>query len=105
MPGRTTAAGLGYAHQRQRRIKLAALIPGEPCPRCGFGMWPTAAAARRAGMPEWCGRLDLDDWPGRIYGGPQVKRLAHAYCNRRAGAAVTNRIRRVRRVVAKTGRW
>jgi hypothetical protein len=30
--------------------------------------------------------LDLDDFPGRIFGGPQVKLLAHRSCNRRAGA-------------------
>ena len=30
--------------------------------------------------------LDLDDFPGRVFGGPQVKLLAHRSCNRRAGA-------------------
>lgn len=37
--------------------------------------------------------LDLDDWPGRVFGGPQVKLLAHRSCNRRAGAILTNRMR------------
>lgn len=98
MPGYTTRVGLGGAHQRDRRAALAALRPGiDVCPHtayCGGApMWPTPAAAIRAGAPAWMGRLDLGDWPGRIFGGPQIKRLEHATCNRRAGAALGNRLR------------
>ncbi len=81
----TTQRGLGGSHQADRRRQLAALRPGQPCPRCGTGMYP------------WQ-RLDLDDYPGRVFGGPQVKRLAHARCNRQAGARLGNRLRRMRRL-------
>jgi hypothetical protein len=40
--------------------------------------------------------LDLDDFPGRVYGGPQVKKLSHRACNRRAGQAITAAINRAR---------
>jgi hypothetical protein len=40
--------------------------------------------------------LDLDDFPGRAYGGPQVKRLSWRRCNRQAGQAITAAINRAR---------
>lgn len=89
--GTTTQLGLGAAHQAERKRQLAALIDGYPCPRCGRGMY-------RAMM------LDLDDWPGRMYGGPQVKLLAHRSCNRRAGAIAGNRMRGLARQIAKARR-
>ena len=69
----TTQRGLGYDHQRTRRERLAQLRDGDPCPRCGGPMFRGQY-------------LDLDDFPGRVFGGPQVKLLAHRSCNRRAGA-------------------
>ena len=71
--GTTTQRGLGYGHQRTRRERMTALHDGDPCPRCG--------------APMFRGQfLDLDDFPGRVFGGEQVKLLAHRSCNRRAGA-------------------
>lgn len=83
--GTTTQRGLGSSHQRARRAALAALRDGDPCARCGHPMY--RAQARM---------LDLDDFPGRAYGGPQVKLLSHRSCNRRAGQAITAAINRAR---------
>ena len=71
--GTTTQRGLGHAHEVDRRHKMAALQDGEPCPYCGRGMFRGQA-------------LELDHYPGRAFGGPQLTRLAHAHCNRSAGA-------------------
>jgi hypothetical protein len=79
----TTQRGLGYDHQLTRRERLAQLRDGDPCPRCGGPMFRGQY-------------LDLDDFPGRIFGGPQVKVLAHRYCNRRAGARQREIAKRMR---------
>ena len=97
-PSYTTLVGLGTQHQADRKTAITNLRPGvDRCPftwLCGgLPMWPTPAAAVRAGAEDWLGRLDLDDFPGRIYGGPQIKRLAHSRCNRSAGATTGNRLR------------
>ena len=61
---------------------LAALVPGSRCPRCGEPMWPRYQA------------LDLDHAVPRSQGGAAgPKRLAHASCNRRHGAELTNEAR------------
>jgi hypothetical protein len=79
----TTQRGLGYDHQRERKRQLAALRDGDICPRCG--------------RPMFRGQyLDLDDFPGRMLGGPQVKLLAHRSCNRSAGARLREAARRWR---------
>jgi hypothetical protein len=79
----TTERGLGYAHRAERNRQIAGLRDGTPCPRCG--------------LPMVRGQLlDLDDFPGRVFGGPQVKRLAHRACNRRAGQLITSAILRAR---------
>ena len=79
--GTTTQRGLGGTHPTERKRQLAALVDGvTACPFCGQPMWRTQ-------------KLDLDHWPGRAYGGPQVKRLAHRHCNRSAGASAGNRAR------------
>lgn len=81
--GTTATRGYGAAHQAQRRQALAALTPGQPCPRCGHSMWPGQA-------------LDLDHTDDRAtYLG-----LAHAKCNRAAGARKGNRMRGQRRRAA-----
>jgi hypothetical protein len=78
-----TERGLDYTHRAERKRQIAGLRDGTPCPRCG--------------LPMLRGQLlDLDDFPGRAYGGPQVKRLAHRACNRRAGQAITSMILRAR---------
>jgi hypothetical protein len=98
---------LGREHQAERRAQLAALTgdPGRPCPRwwiCrGAPMFATPAEAAAAGMPRKLWAVDLDDWPGRVFGGPQVKLLAHAHCNRSAGGTLGNRLRGARRALLR----
>lgn len=41
--------------------------------------------------------LDLDDFPGRAFGGPQTKKLSFQKCNRSAGARLGNSMRRAKR--------
>jgi hypothetical protein len=84
----TTQRGLDGAHKRDRKAQLAALKDGQPCPRCG--------------LPMFRGQLlDLDHFPGRAFGGPQVRLLSHRSCNRRAGAILINRMRGLARQMAK----
>lgn len=84
MPGRepsTTARGLGYRHQAERRRLLAALVDGVPCPLCGQPM-------------DRAQDLDADHELPRVLGGVSGPlRLAHSRCNRSAGAALGNRLR------------
>lgn len=87
----TTQRGLGYSHQAEGKRQRAALTDGTPCPRCGRGMYRGQ-------------QLDLDDFPGRWYGGPQVKLLSHRSCNRRAGAQLGNMLRGINRQLAKARR-
>jgi hypothetical protein len=107
--GTTTQRGLGADHQRIRRQRMAALRDGQPCPRTeicgGLPMYATAAAAARAGLPRKLWLLDLDDYPGRWYGGPQIKRLAHRYCNRRAGQLFGARLRAAKRRLPPPRTW
>jgi len=91
--GTTTERGLGSPHQRIGRQLFAAWKPGDPCARCGLPMlhrWIIQKDGRRVSA------IDVDDFPGRVYGGPQVKRLSHRSCNRRAGQAITAAINRAR---------
>lgn len=90
--------GLGWAHQQGREQAMAQLAEGRDC--CPFTwicggapMWSAPGLAVQAGHPGWMGRLDFDHYPGRVFGGPQVMRLAHAKCNRSAGATIGNRLR------------
>jgi len=48
--------------------------------------------------------LDLDDYPGRAFGGPQTKRLSWRACNRSAGARLGNAVRSAARR-GGYGRW
>lgn len=78
MPGDTTTRGYGHQHQRARKAALKALRDGDPCTRCHQPMWRAQAA-----------QLDLDHTEDRgAYAG-----LAHATCNRAAGARKRNRQR------------
>ena len=97
-PSYNTLVGLGTEHQRARRAAIRGLRAGvDCCPYvqiCGGApMWPTPRAAAMAGADPRLGELDLDDWPGRIFGGVQVKRLSHRHCNRSAGATLGNGLR------------
>lgn len=74
--GSTTARGYGYSHQQLRQ----ALLPyayGQRCHHCGNTMQP--------GQP-----LDLDHTEDRA----GYRGMAHATCNRRAGAHKGNAMRR-----------
>lgn len=80
--GNTTARGYGANHQRTRKQWATIVERGEAlCSRCGRAIQPGTA---------W----DLDHTPDRS----SYLGAAHRYCNRAAGARVTNQ-RRVRRTV------
>lgn len=84
--GSSTQRGYGYQHQLLRR----ALLPyayGRPCPRCGDIMQPGQ-------------RLDLDHNDDRT----GYRGMAHASCNRRAGADKTNTQRRGEAAPTSTSR-
>jgi len=82
--GTTTQRGLGYTHQAHKKKLLAALRPGQPCPRCGEPMWPHQP-------------LDRDHTTPRALGGKDSRGvLSHAHCNRSAGARLGNRLRGLR---------
>jgi hypothetical protein len=95
-PGNTTRVGLGAPHQAARRALLAVFREGDPCPyaitrQCKYAdgrMWSWQA-------------LDCDDYPPRALGGGQHKRLAHARCNRAAGARLGNALQQGRIVVRR----
>jgi hypothetical protein len=77
--GTTAQRGLGTAHQRARKLLLTQLRAGAVmfCPFC--------QAQLRFGE-----RIDLDHSLPRVYGGTTGDRLAHASCNRAAGAIISN---------------
>lgn len=85
--GNTTAAGLGYAHQRDRKRAIAAMPDGTPCP---FGYCGHAPMYRDPAR-NYDGRvLHYDHVIARALGGPLyggLMRLAHATCNIKAGQA------------------
>jgi len=98
--GTTAERGLAGDHQAKRRTALTALRDGDPCARCQLRgiyhpMW-RALVTWKDGRPtsRW---LDLDDFPGRAIGGPQVKRLSYRSCNRSAGATLGNHMRGIAR--------
>jgi hypothetical protein len=77
----TRERGLGSAHEADKRRLLALHHDGDPCWRCGLPMF------------RWQ-RLDRDHVTDRAHGGtdgPAV--LAHASCNRGAGARAGNQVR------------
>jgi hypothetical protein len=83
--------GLSWRHRKQRAAALAAFVGGEQC--------PYAAEDPLCPGPMWEGQqLDLDHATPRVLGGTgHDSRLAHASCNRRAGARLGNRLRGARR--------
>lgn len=105
----TTARGLGSQHQGARQQALAAMPEGAPCARCelrGIHHPMTRAVITRRPDGRYVSPLlDLDDFPGRAIGGPQVKRLSWRSCNRSAGATQGNRARRVTGTRRQARRW
>ena len=77
--------GIRGDHQKVRRALLRALRDGDPCARCGGPMFVAQA--------KW---LDVDEFPGRMYGGPQLRKLSHRFCNRQAGGRAAAAARRAR---------
>jgi len=98
--GTTAQRGLGGGHQSDRQHALAVMPEGALCARCesrGIAHPMTRAVITRRPDGRYVSPLlDLDDFPGRAYGGPQVKRLSWRRCNRRAGQAITAAINRAR---------
>jgi 5-methylcytosine-specific restriction endonuclease McrA len=81
--GTTTQRGLGQPHVKDKARLLARHCDGDLCWRCGQPMYTWQA-------------LDRDHVVDRAHGGtdgPAV--LAHAHCNRSAGARMGNRMRRM----------
>lgn len=85
--GSTTARGYGRPHQAERKRRLAAYKPGDPCAHCGQPMtyWPLSVARRYLDLPHTADRSGY--LPG----------LAHRYCNRRDGQRVTTAILHAKR--------
>jgi hypothetical protein len=78
--GTTTQRGLGAPHVRDKKRLKALLRDGEPCWRCGQPMY------------SWQD-LDRDHIIDRARGGTQGPAvLAHASCNRSAGARLGNKM-------------
>ena len=78
--GTTAQRGLGTGHVTDKKRLLALHHDGDPCWRCGQPMYKTQA-------------LDRDHVVDRALGGAQGPAvLAHAACNRGAGAKLGNQL-------------
>lgn len=64
-----TQQGLGWAHQKRRKVLLALHYEGKPCGECGEPMYKSQG-------------LDADHSIERCRGGLFADRLLHASCNR-----------------------
>ena len=78
--GMTNQRGLGYEHQKQRRLLLPYAI-GQACDLCGCTMTKAQAHAPVKGGHG----LDLDHSLPRSLGGTVGDRIVHARCNRARG--------------------
>ena len=89
-PGTTTQRGYGWTHQQARAKALRDLTPDTLCPFCHQPM--------TRGEP-----LDYDHYPPLALGGTTLqRRLSHRSCNRRAGQAIAQHLRRTRTRVRPT---
>lgn len=85
-PGSSTARGYNHAHRKQRTLLLKHMRDGDPCCRCGQPMFRTQA-------------LEADHLGQAVaLGGQLPDALAHASCNRSAGARLGNQLRKLRRL-------
>jgi 5-methylcytosine-specific restriction endonuclease McrA len=83
--GNTTAVGLGYQHQRDRKRAIAVMPDGTPCQLCGKPMHRTQ-------------QLHYDHIIPRALGGKDgPRRIVHASCNVRAGQRLAVQLRRRQR--------
>jgi hypothetical protein len=87
--GTTTQRGYGHGHQSERKRRLAAYKPGDPCAHCGHPMWWPMPAARQ--------HIDLPHAPGKT---GYLPGLAHRACNRRDGQRITTAILHAKRGTA-----
>jgi hypothetical protein len=80
------------ADHKNTRKRLLPLAYGKPCPFCGFVMLKGQ-------------KLDLDHATPRMLGGAKgPRRIAHAHCNRSAGARLGNAFRSANRLQTSR-RW
>lgn len=94
----TTGRGLGWKHQTERRRLLPGAY-GQPCPF--WGTDPLCVGVMLRGQA-----LDLDHAVPRALGGDKgPRRIAHAACNRRAGARLGRRLARARAVATRSRDW
>jgi len=91
--GTTTERGLGHKHVTDRRRLLAQHRDGDLCWRCGQPMYKWQALERDHIVDRARGGAD----------GPAV--LAHAHCNRSAGARLGNQMRGMTRAWRTSRQW
>lgn len=89
----SSARGVGWQHSKDRRRLIATLVDGTPCCYCGGPMYRSDADRDLKDQL----RLEADHGQPRVLGGTKADRLAHARCNRSAGATLGNRLRGARR--------
>jgi 5-methylcytosine-specific restriction endonuclease McrA len=90
--GNTTAVGLGYAHQRDRKAAIAVMPDGTQCPLCHRPMHKDPARNHDGRA------LHYDHVIARALGGHNgPRRLTHATCNEQAGRTLGARLARSRR--------
>lgn len=100
--GNSTAIGLGYQHQRDRKRAIAVMPDGTQCPLCGRPMHKDPARNHDGRA------LHYDHVIARALGGHNgPRRLTHATCNEQAGRALGARLARSRRRPRRTAytRW
>lgn len=100
--GNTTAVGLGYHYQQDRKRAIAVMPDGTPCPLCGRPMHKDAIR-NHDGRP-----LHYDHIIPRALGGHDgPKRLTCSTCNMRAGQRLRTQMYRGRRTPRRAAytRW
>lgn len=108
---RTTDRGYDYEHKALRKAKLAALVDGTPCRRCGHPMiHPKRCPHGRCffcllelGHPEDAPASLTRNLADHVRPRHGRRELEHRYCNRAAGARLLNRLKATRR--QHTRRW
>lgn len=106
----TKQRGLAGEHQPARQQALATMAEGQLCARCaseGREHPMTRAVIRRsADGKRWVAPLlELDEFPGRAFGGPQTRALSWRRCNRRHGQRISTAIQNARRRQAGDPRY